>query len=92
MDNTKIVENLLAGLKAPGTPRLCKDCKYFKNHSWFDKLFWLGTDTSKIRHCGNPALDSSHSGLVLGTGDSFCSVNRCFEHLCGPEGRYWEPK
>jgi hypothetical protein len=60
----------------------CKDCKHCKHN-----IFTFGL---AFAECRRPQLDAN---LVSGKPNkSFCSVQRNYEHLCGAEGKFFEPK
>lgn len=68
--------------------KLCKNCKFFKK-----KLF----DENKFGHCTRfPFQATNNYFLVDGVKDTsptsyhYCSTARSFDHMCGPEGKYYE--
>jgi hypothetical protein len=89
----------------PPPVRLCRDCRYLRP-DWRFAAMTLGVGWKKgIEHArfGHPAATQEHTEeraahwLVSGrpsreptTSQQYCSVSRKFDHLCGPEARYWE--
>jgi hypothetical protein len=70
---------------------ICKDCKYSYRTSILDKILF-NYDYMKCSHekstkkCTNPV-----SGIKNET-NLYCVVMRDFDHLCGKEGKFFEPK
>jgi len=69
--------------------KFCKDCKFFK------KDFFSET---KYGHCSRFPNQPINNYLVDGFKDTsptnyhYCSVARSYDHMCGPEGKYFESK
>lgn len=62
--------------------KICADCKHYKFLH-----YPIGSDV----HCCNSPRNSVN--IITGkTEISFCSVNRNYSHLCGPEADWFEPK
>ena len=71
-------------------PKLCKDCKYI---SPFKFAFWA-RPIYRLSRCLHPAPEVN---LVSGEREvgEFCSILRmelAHREVCGPEGKWWEPR
>ena len=62
--------------------KLCKDCKYAKRKLPFP-LNW------QMAKCYRPQLISATDGKIT---PSWANNERMFEHLCGKDAKYFEPK
>jgi hypothetical protein len=67
----------------------CANCKWRKARHFFGiQLAFFERKTNYEDSCVHPStLD-----LVTGEGEKKCSTMRAYQHLCGPDGKYWEPR
>lgn len=68
--------------------KLCKDCKFFR-------MDWGSPISGRFAKCTRHSVIIPN--LVTGRGEidkkwQYCSIERDFERLCGPEARYFETK
>ncbi len=62
--------------------RFCVKCEY----SYHGSIIPL----NEYKKCNRPEIASNNK--VTGIGNMYCSVARSFKHLCGENGRYFEPR
>lgn len=66
--------------------RLCKDCKHCRPDRFFAIIAPFGSKKYQYADCAY--LKSP----VDGSPWRMCSTMRWIDHLCGPEGRFWEKR
>jgi|688.fasta_scaffold426482_2 hypothetical protein len=66
----------------------CKDCKYCKP-SWFPSIF-NHYEFATCHRPGNYTTSTVSGHLIYET--SFCDISRKYDHICGVEGKHFEPK
>lgn len=69
--------------------RLCRDCRF--QDPGFDPaqpFFWTCSHPAMAR----PGKVDLLTGAPTEPSAEFCSSARNFTDLCGPKGRYWEPR
>lgn len=71
--------------------RFCKDCRYMRPDER------LPADESYFWWCDHPSLAvpakiDPLTGAQSKPSAEYCQHARNYDHLCGPEGRYWEPR
>lgn len=69
--------------------KLCKDCKFYKRDlmTWYTGRFAKCTRKNEVK----PNLVTGH-GVCDDALNTYCSIEREFENLCGPSAVYFEKR